>query len=73
MFAKWLLKNYRLMKMGGKNDDPVLMTVNVNGNSNDQEAPVNWRKDRVGRDRSICLFFLIYLNIFDQQTLVKPI
>lgn len=32
------------------------MTVNVNGNSNDQEAPVNWRKDRVGRDRSICLF-----------------
>lgn len=44
------------MKMGGKNDDPVLMTVNVNGNSNDQEAPVNWRKDRVGRDRSICLF-----------------
>lgn len=55
MFAKWPLRNDSVMEMEGENDDPVLMTVNVNGNSKDQEAPVNWRKDRVGRDRGIPL------------------
>lgn len=46
------------------------MTVNVNCNSTDQEAPVNWREDRLFRDRSLCPFE-IKLNIFDQQILDK--